>query len=214
MTEDAWERLRRWRAARSGDGEAALEALADVGELRRALDQTELTAVRAARREGRSWTEIATQLGITRQSAWEKWRDLDDAAGPERPVAAAVEQTVERTVEAATTELAGGKRRKATIDVPNVIGRSWDEARAVLWEAGLAAMNAELDTPTPSPGETGWRVTDQSPESGAKLARGSVVKVWLRRGGGGAGDREPRVPHPRSGSGREMQLEPTDEAVG
>ena len=203
MNEDAWERLRQWRSARSADGEAALEALSDVGELRRGLDQTELTAVRIARREGRSWTEIATQLGITRQSAWEKWRDLDDAAAG-----------AERTLEVATADVVRERRRRGTIDVPNVVGRTWDEARALLWEAGLVAMNAELDTPTPTPGETGWRVTDQSPESGAKLARGSVVKVWLRRGGGGAGDREPRVPRPQSGTGREMLTEPADEAIG
>ena len=207
MNEDAWERLRGWRNARhsssTDDGDSALEALSDVGELRRGLDQTELAAVRIARRAGRSWTEIATQLGITRQSAWEKWRDLDDTA-----------TGVERTLEVATAEAVNERRRRGTIDVPNVIGLSWDEARALLWGTGLVAMNAELDTATPAPGETGWRVTDQSPEAGAKLARGSVVKVWLRRGGGGAGDREPRVPRPRSGAGREMRDEPADEAVG
>jgi hypothetical protein len=200
---DALERLRRWLREQPAGGEAALEALADVGELRRRLDRAELAAVRIARRDGRSWTEIATQLGITRQSAWEKWRDLDDAAaGPER------------TLEVATAEMVKERRRRGSVDVPNVVGLSWDEARALLWETGLAAMNAELDTPTPAPGETGWRVTDQSPESGAKLARGSVVKVWLRRGGGGAGDREPRQPRPTSGTGRAMRPEPSDEAVG
>ena len=57
----------------------AMHALADVAEVRRALDQAELSAVRTARRHARSWTEIATMLAITRQSAWERWRDLDDA---------------------------------------------------------------------------------------------------------------------------------------
>ena len=28
---------------------------------------------------GKSWAEIATHLGVTRQSAWERWRDLDDS---------------------------------------------------------------------------------------------------------------------------------------
>src|SRR3954451_3502199 len=78
----AWDRLAGWRNGHPDDGEDALSALADIGMIRTMLEQTELVAVRAARRHGRSWAEIATQLGITRQSAWERWRDLDDVAQP------------------------------------------------------------------------------------------------------------------------------------
>ena len=46
--------------------------------MRRLLDQAELAAVRAARGRAKTWAEIATRLGVTRQSAWERWRDLDD----------------------------------------------------------------------------------------------------------------------------------------
>jgi hypothetical protein len=46
------------------------------------LDQAESAAVRAAGLHGKPWAEIATQLGVTRQSAWERWRDLDDAPRP------------------------------------------------------------------------------------------------------------------------------------
>ncbi|MBL7492416.1 PASTA domain-containing protein [Frankia sp. AgB1.9] len=78
-----WERLEHWRdrrgrAADADLGNAALDALSDVGTLRRLLDQAELTAVRTARGQRRSWAEIATRLGVTRQSAWERWRDLDE----------------------------------------------------------------------------------------------------------------------------------------
>ncbi|EFC80799.1 PASTA domain-containing protein [Parafrankia sp. EUN1f] len=67
-------------------GEAALEALTDIGTVRRLLDQVELDAVRAARRERRSWAEIAIRLGVSRQSAWERWHELDDEiAGPRPP---------------------------------------------------------------------------------------------------------------------------------
>src|SRR4051794_41963928 len=114
MTDDAWQRLRRWRATRSSDSDAALDALSDVGELRRTLDQTELAAVRTARRAGRSWTEIATQLGVARQSAWEKWRDLDDAGGGgEQAVAAA-----------AGDEGAPERRRRSQTSGPEVVGES------------------------------------------------------------------------------------------
>ena len=68
------------------DGDAALAALTDVGVVHRILDQFELIAVRTARRHGKSWAEIATRLGVTRQSAWERWRDLDNAETDRRPV--------------------------------------------------------------------------------------------------------------------------------
>jgi hypothetical protein len=34
--------------------------------------------VREARKAGLSWTDIATALGVTRQSAWERWHELDE----------------------------------------------------------------------------------------------------------------------------------------
>lgn len=56
--------------------------------LRRALDQIEMTAVRVARQHSKSWTEIATTMGVTRQSAWERWRDLDESVPQREPVPA------------------------------------------------------------------------------------------------------------------------------
>jgi hypothetical protein len=38
----------------------------------------ELKLVKVARARGVSWAEIATPLGVSKQSAWEKWRELDD----------------------------------------------------------------------------------------------------------------------------------------
>ena len=52
--------------------------LACIQEVRTKIDQNELRTVKLAREAGLSWTEIATALGITRQSAWEKWHELDD----------------------------------------------------------------------------------------------------------------------------------------
>ncbi|MET8244565.1 PASTA domain-containing protein [Streptomyces sp. NPDC005202] len=46
-------------------------------------------------------------------------------------------------------------------------------------------------------------VVRQSPQPGVEVPRGAVVTVWFDlgegEGGGGAGVREPRVPHPPSG---------------
>jgi DNA-binding Lrp family transcriptional regulator len=57
--------------------EAAERALQDIRLVRALLQQAELNAVRTARSGGASWAEVATMLGISRQSAWERWRDLD-----------------------------------------------------------------------------------------------------------------------------------------
>ena len=48
-----------------------------VRTIRQKCDATELRTVRHAREAGMSWTEIATALGVTRQSAWEHWHELD-----------------------------------------------------------------------------------------------------------------------------------------
>jgi hypothetical protein len=207
------------------DGEASLAALSDVGLVRRLLDQAELAAVRSSRRAGKSWAEIATRLGITRQSAWERWRDLDET----EPVAAT--RSVRLGMDSAREGLLGDAaeglvdevlepqaklRRRATISVPNVIGMSWDGARQALFERGLVAAGPNPDGPPLA--ALGWPdgiVVDQSPESGAKVPPGASVRLWLEgEGGGSAGVREPRRPSPQPKSAREMRHEPTDEAVG
>ena len=212
---DAWEQARRaWRrlAANSGrarDDDDGLASLSDIGVVRRILDQAELAAVRAARLHGKSWAEIATHLGVTRQSAWERWRDLDDSPGGGES-----EPSTESTVlaDAASHLLqmrAHEQRRASKVLVPNVIGLEWIQARDVLGAEGLTAINAQPDALT-EPGGRGWIITDQSPESGARVPTGSVVRLWLR-GDGDAGVREPRRPRPTPRSAREMLPEPHDQ---
>lgn len=190
-----WERLRRWLAGRE-DG--ALDALSDVAALRRLLDEAELAAVRAARAAGRSWAEIATMLGVTRQSAWEKWRDLDEA--PAGPAADARGAVLSRAAAAVA-------RRRGTVAVPNVVGMRWENARSVLRQHELIATGADPD------GSPDAVITDQTPEAGARVAAGTTIRLWFDRGGG-TGVREPRRPHPEPRAGRAMRDEVTDEAVG
>jgi hypothetical protein len=198
----AWERLDGWdeerTAASARDGGAALAALADIGTVRRLLDQAELVSVKVARASGKSWAEIATKLGVTRQSAWERWRDLDETAPAAAPAAGPVEQVRDRAAEAMVIESAG-RRRQATVVVPDVIGRSWDAARERLAAAGLVGVAPDPDG---APVHDGT-VTDQSPESGATVPPGSPVTLWVERGGG-AGVREPRRPTPRPRAGRAL----------
>lgn len=202
----AWTRLDGWRqsAPSDSDGDSALEALTDVGLIRRLLDQAELVAVRTARRHGMSWTEIATRLGVTRQSAWERWRDLDETPQPQ-----------EAAIDGAAGEIvaeARERRRAADVRVPNVVGANIEDAHRMLAAVGLVAVGSEPDGP-PLMEMTGT-VTDQSPESDACVTAGTAVTLWIRRRGGGAGVREPRRPTPRTGTGREMRLDPLDDAVG
>jgi transposase-like protein len=214
---ELWSGLRAWfddHSARTGP--AALDALSDISSLRRLLDRAELAAVAAARRAGQSWAEIATRLGVTRQSAWERWRDLDapDAA-PALRSAPDLAPTRGIEAEAARELVAREHRRQSTVTVPSVIGMSWDEAREALVDCGLATARSDPDGP--SLAAMGWPnlvVTDQSPESGAKVPSGSTITLWLERGGGSAGVREPRRPTPDPRSGRVMQPEPSEEAVG
>lgn len=231
----AWERLNGWHQDRPSatpghpdDGESALDALADVGRVRHLLDQAELVAVRTARRHGRSWAEIATKLGVTRQSAWERWRDLDEGV----PATAQPELTVQ--VNAATAALLAGsatsgsqdvpaevieraareRRRSSSVTVPNVVAMSWDDARQALRAKRLVGVGSDPDAPAAAHTESGWVVTDQSPESGARVPAGSQVTLWIERHGGGSGVREPRRPKPAPRIGREMRPEPSSEAVG
>lgn len=184
MGNDAWDRLRGWLGPDpSGD---PLQALQDVGEVRRSLDNAELAAVRAARRAGSSWAEIATRLGVSRQSAWERWRELDE------PVAT-------------PTVAARGRRRAATFEVPNVIGLDVEGARLMLSRVSLTAVSGDPDGAPLALAGRGAVVTDQAPEAGAKVEADARIRLWWSADGGGAGVREPRRPAPRSGSGRELR---------
>jgi PASTA domain len=190
----AWERLDGWDQdgpvpGHPDDGNGALAALSDIGTVRRLLDQAELAAVRTARRHGKSWAEIATLLGVTRQSAWERWRDLDDE--PDDAVGRTAQELAVRQ-----------RRRQSSVLVPSVIGLSWTDAQQRLTAVGLVAMSADLD----------GVVTDQSPEAGARVPAGSPVRLWVDRGGG-SGVREPRRPKPGPRSGRALPPEHSDETV-
>jgi hypothetical protein len=188
----AWERLDGWDAdAHPDDGSAALVALSDIGTVRRLLDQAELSAVRTARRHGKSWAEIATRLGVTRQSAWERWRELDE------------EQPDDLVGQAAGELVARQRRRQSSVVVPSVIGMSWEKAQDVLTAVGLVALSEN----------TVGLVTDQSPETGARVPPGSPVRLWIERGGG-SGVRAPRRPEPDPRSGRALPPEPSDELTG
>jgi hypothetical protein len=199
---EAWKRLRRWHERGTVDGDPALDALSDIGALRRLLDQAELSAVRAARGRAKSWAEIATRLGVTRQSAWERWRDLDDTPSPPVRRSLSAEEVaagLREAAEGAATELmaAALDGSESSVVVPDVVGLEWDTARRVLASARLVAVSADPDgPPLPALATGGAIVVEQKPGAGEQAELGSSVRLWLGRGPGDAGVREPLHPRP------------------
>jgi len=190
---EAWKRLRRWHERGTADGDAALDALSDIGALRRLLDQAELSAVRAARGRAKSWAEIATRLGVTRQSAWERWRDLDDV----RPATEEVATGLWQATEEAATDLVAAALDGPLVVVPDVTGLEWETARRVLASARLVAVSADPDgPPLPAQATDGRIVVEQKPGAGERVEPRSAVRLWLGRGPGDAGVREPLHPRP------------------
>jgi hypothetical protein len=207
---EAWKRLRSWHERSSDDGGAALEALSDIGVVRRLLDQAELAAVRAARGNAKSWAEIATRLGVTRQSAWERWRDLDDEQAANRPGAS---DLLGDLAEAAAREIPHS-RREALVVVPDVTGLEWETAHRVLASARLVAVSADPDgPPIPVLQFNGSVVVDQKPAPGERREPGAPVTLWFGRGPGSAGVREPLHPRPSPRSTGGAVDEQTGESV-
>src|SRR4051812_15480952 len=83
MASELWSR---WEDVVSSKDADPLEVISLAGRLRRYLDAVESAAVKAARAQGASWQEIADAVGTTRQSAWEKWKEVRRLAesSPER----------------------------------------------------------------------------------------------------------------------------------
>jgi hypothetical protein len=178
----AWRRL----VGRSRTGKDALDALSDVGVIRRLMDQAELDAVRDARRAGKAWAEIGTRLGMTRQSAWERWRELDEESASPAGLELAMGEAAEQLVTG-----------RAMVVVPDVVGMSWVGARHRLLEEHLHAVSANPELlPFLGPEAADHRVVEQKPVAGDRVAPESPVTLWLHRGPGSTGVRAPLEPPP------------------
>ena len=208
-----WKRLGPWLpdGEPPNDGDAALRALADVAEARRSLEQAELLAVRVARRHRKSWTEIATMLTISRQAAWERWRELDP-----QPDSTIQPDDRNRITEAVATELVGRAGRRRLVKVPDLVGLNLADALAILTRSGLEAVSATPDISLQESQEDlrPIIVVRQYPDPDARIYTASTVKLWLERGDGEAGVREPRRPTPPPRAARAQRDEFTEEAVG
>ena len=69
-----------------GDWEATpLDGLCHSARVAVALDKVQRQLVQQARTDGRSWTEIGASLGISKQSAWERFSTPPETLPPEHP---------------------------------------------------------------------------------------------------------------------------------
>jgi hypothetical protein len=91
----------------------ALGALSEVEQDMRVLEVQKIRLIGAAQKHGASWDEIGSALDVTRQAAWEKYRDrvreLLDAT------AARAEYSEDETLESAAEvlkEVRARRRRK------------------------------------------------------------------------------------------------------
>ncbi len=123
-------------------------------------------------------------------------------------------RTGSRPVSARTSAVPVAAGRGEVV-VPNVVGLPWDDARAMLHRIGLVAVGPDPDGPPLA--AWGWPdgiVVDQRPDVGAVVPMRSPVTVWIERGPGSAGVREPRRPKPAPRATSGMIDEQRDEAVG
>jgi hypothetical protein len=117
-----------------------------------------------------------------------------------------------RSVKATAARAAAGR---GEVVVPDVVGMLWDDARTGLHRIGLVPVGPDPDGRPLA--ELGWPdglVVDQRPGSGVVVPSGSAVMVWIERGPGSAGVREPRRPRPAPRMASGMVDEETGEAVG
>ena len=101
----------------------------------------------------------------------------------------------------------------AEVALPDLVGLEVRRARGVADSLNLFITSGNPDGPPISaltwPGR--WVVTSQRPSPGTMVPRASWIVVdFEERGGGGAGDREPRVPDPPAGTIRVERSLPTD----
>jgi PASTA domain len=102
-----------------------------------------------------------------------------------------------------------------TVVLPDLVGMSVDGARQLLRSMHLQPMAADPDGPPLT--EIGWPdgvVVAQLPDPGTPVPAGSGVRLWVERGPGSAGVREPRRPRPQPHRASGMRDEESGEAVG
>jgi hypothetical protein len=69
VNESPWDT---WEALRSGSDPDPIEVLRTVAPLQEYFSSIEREAIRVARAQGRTWDEIGSALGKTRQAIWQR----------------------------------------------------------------------------------------------------------------------------------------------
>jgi len=71
---DADELWKQWRRLTKSDAPDPLQVARLASTFERYFDAVKTEAVKAARASGHTWEEVASTLGTSRQSAWERYR--------------------------------------------------------------------------------------------------------------------------------------------
>jgi len=71
---DADELWTQWRRLTKSDAPDPLQVARLASTFERYFDAVKTEAVKAARASGHTWEEVASTLGTSRQSAWERYR--------------------------------------------------------------------------------------------------------------------------------------------
>jgi hypothetical protein len=69
-----------------------MEVLKVAAMYERYFQEVQRHAVDVARAEGRSWQDVADEVGLTKQTAWAKWRDADERGRKRRERSARFEE--------------------------------------------------------------------------------------------------------------------------
>ena len=62
-----------WQRAIQGDAVDAIEVLRMAATYERYFKEVQRQAAKVIRSEGHTWQEIADSVGVTKQTAWQKW---------------------------------------------------------------------------------------------------------------------------------------------
>ena len=125
-------------------------------------------------------------LTISRQAAWERWRELDSE--PDSTIQPADAQ---RITGAVTADLVARAGRRRIVKVPDLLGLTWADAITIFTRSGLDAVLATPDTsPHGSPEDLRpIGVVRQYPDPDTRIHAASTVKLARTRRRRGRGPR-------------------------
>ncbi len=160
------------------------ERLRAVAALRRELDELEAEAVRAAIECGSSWTQVATALGVTTQSAHRRHAQrIAEPAGPQRYAAnggGRVTVTAQARQAVRAARAAARALDHAAVDPGHLLlGLTTDPQGAAA--AALTAIGVEFDTLRDAVGRLGLPITPVGERARRRIPIADATRAALEQ---------------------------------